>query len=142
MAKQQDMITQKNILIVDDDLSIRTLLEHFVGMHHHVKSFDGGMQALVWMQQGNIPDLIIADLMMPDLDGFSFLSNVRSSAFFRHIPVVMLSGMENSKEKIKSLKLGANDYMVKPFNPEELIMRVNNLLTLVENSAEYGQIVR
>ncbi len=75
-----------------------------------------------------MPDLIVADIQMPNMNGNDFIKNIRASGFFKEIPLIMLSGIESSQEKVKCLKLGANDYMVKPFNPEELSIRIELLL--------------
>ncbi len=119
---------KKNILIIDDELSIRILLENYLKKDYSVVTKNDGMDALKWMEEGNIPDLIVADIQMPNLDGYEFIKNIRASGFFKHIPIIMLSGIESSSEKIKCLKLGANDYIVKPFNPEELSVRIEILL--------------
>jgi DNA-binding response OmpR family regulator len=103
------------------------LLENFLNKDYEVISKSDGLEALSWMQEGNLPDLIVADIQMPNLDGYEFIENVRSSGYFKNIPLIMLSGIESSVEKVKCLKLGANDYMIKPFNPEELAIR-NKLL--------------
>ncbi len=87
-----------------------------------------GLEGIKWMEEGNMPDLIVADIQMPNLDGYEFIKNIRSSGFFKDVPLIMLSGIESSQEKVKCLKLGANDYMVKPFNPEELSVRIELLL--------------
>jgi len=81
------------------------------------------------MEEGNIPDLVVADIQMPNLDGYDFIKNVRASGYYKDIPLIMLSGIESSNEKVKCLKLGANDYVVKPFNPEELEIRIELLLS-------------
>ena len=65
---------------------------------------------------------------MPGMNGFDFLAQVRQGGFTRHTPVVMLSAKSESKERIKCYKLGAQDYLTKPFNLEELLLRVNNLI--------------
>jgi len=87
--------------------------------------------ALEWMHTGHIPDLVVIDLNMPEFDGFEFLKSMRLSAYFEDVPVVVLSGEESSRDRIECLRLGANDYITKPFNPEELSLRIDNLLTLV-----------
>ncbi|MBK9290617.1 MAG: response regulator transcription factor [Bacteroidetes bacterium] len=87
-----------------------------------------GLEAMKWLQDGNLPDLIVADIQMPNLDGIQFLTQIRASGFFKEIPLIMLSGIESSQEKVKCLKMGANDYVVKPFNPEELALRIELLL--------------
>ncbi len=109
-------------------MSIRLLLENFLGKTYEVVTRNDGMEGLKWMEGGNMPDLIVADIQMPNLDGYEFIKNVRASGFFRDIPMIMLSGIESSQEKVKCLKLGANDYMIKPFNPEELSIRIEILL--------------
>lgn len=119
---------KKKILVIDDELSIRMLLENFLSKSYDVITRNDGMEGLKWMEEGNMPDLVVADIQMPNLDGYEFIKNVRSSGFFKNIPLIMLSGIESSQEKVKCLKMGANDYMVKPFNPEELYIRIELLL--------------
>ncbi len=128
-----DKLNSKTILVADDDLGIRMLLENFLSAKYEVTSKENGMEALKWMQAGNIPDFIIADIIMPEVDGYDFLTNVRTSGYFKRIPVIMLSGLENSNEKIKCLRLGADDYMIKPFNPEELSVRIENIFNRVND---------
>jgi DNA-binding response OmpR family regulator len=120
---------KKKILVIDDELSIRMLLENFLSRTYEVVTRSDGMEGIKWLEQGNMPDLIIADIQMPNLDGHDLIKNLKSSGFFRDIPLIMLSGIESSQEKVKFLKLGANDYMVKPFNPEELAVRIEILLS-------------
>jgi DNA-binding response OmpR family regulator len=120
---------RKKILVVDDERTIRMLLENYLGQTYDVTAKSDGLDALNWLNTGNIPDLIIADINMPHMDGFAFVENLRSSGYFKEIPVIMLSASESSTEKVKFLRLGANDYMVKPFNPEELLVRMELLLS-------------
>ncbi len=119
---------KKKILVVDDELSIRLLLENYLGKSYEVTTKSNGMEAMKWLQDGNLPDLIVADIQMPNLDGIQFIAQIRASGFYKDIPLIMLSGIESSQEKIKCLKMGANDYVVKPFNPEELSLRIEILL--------------
>ncbi len=119
---------KKKILVIDDELSIRMLLDNFLSKTYDVITRNDGMEGLKWMEEGNMPDLVVADIQMPNLDGYDFIKNVRASGFFKDVPLIMLSGIESSQEKVKCLKLGANDYMVKPFNPEELSIRIELLL--------------
>jgi DNA-binding response OmpR family regulator len=128
-ANQLYLQTKKKILAIDDELSIRLLLENFLSKTYDVITKADGMEALKWMEEGNLPDLVVADIQMPNVDGYEFIKNLRSSGFFKDIPLIMLSGIESSQEKVKCLKLGANDYMVKPFNPEELSVRIELLLS-------------
>ncbi|MFK5856104.1 MAG: response regulator [Bacteroidota bacterium] len=120
---------KKTILAIDDELSIRMLLENFLSSDFNVVTCNDGQEGLKYLEQGDLPDLIVTDIQMPNIDGYEFIKNVRASGFFSHIPVIMLSGIESSNERVKCLKLGADDYMVKPFNPEELAVRIENMLT-------------
>jgi DNA-binding response OmpR family regulator len=84
------------------------------------------------MQQGVIPDVIIADVNMPEINGLEFIRQIRSSGFFKDVPLIMLSGNEGSSDKIKCLKAGADDYLIKPFNPEELEARIDNIFRRIK----------
>ncbi|GAB1417567.1 response regulator [Bacteroidales bacterium] len=119
---------KKKILVIDDELSIRMLLDNFLSKTYEVITKSDGMEGIDWLEKGNMPDLIVADIQMPNMNGYDFIKNIRSSGYFKDIPLIMLSGIESSQEKVKCLKLGANDYMVKPFNPEELAVRIEILL--------------
>jgi DNA-binding response OmpR family regulator len=119
---------KKKILAIDDERTIRVLLENFL-KEYDVTTKNDGLEGMLWLQNGNMPDLIVADIQMPNLDGYEFVKQVRASGFFKDIPMIMLSGIESSAEKVKCLKLGASDYMVKPFNPEELAVRIDLLIS-------------
>ena len=122
---------KRTILVIDDEQSIRMLLENFLGKDFEVVTKNDGLEGIKFLEEGNLPDLIVADIQMPNMDGYEFLENAKASGFFNHIPIIMLSGNESSKERIKSLRLGADDYMVKPFNPEELYLRIRNILARI-----------
>ena len=110
---------KKIILVVDDEISICMLLQNFLSQDYKVIALYSALEALEWLD-GNLPDLIVSDIQMPEMDGFEFLIKVRKQGFTKHTPVVMLSGRAESKERIKCYRLGAQDYLTKPFNPEEL----------------------
>lgn len=109
----------KKILVVDDELNIGMLLENFLTQDYEVKYITNTDTALEWLET-NLPDLIICDIQMPGKDGYALLTAVRQRGFTSHTPVIMLSAKAESKERIKCYKLGAQDYLTKPFNPEEL----------------------
>jgi len=119
---------KKKILVIDDERTIRVLLENFL-KDYIVTTKNDGLEGLSWLQEGNMPDLIVADIQMPNLDGYEFVKQLRASGFFKEIPLIVLSGIESTAEKVKCLKLGANDYIVKPFNPEELLIRIELLIS-------------
>jgi len=119
----------KKILVLDDSLEIRTLLDQFLSLFYEVITFENGYDALEWLQQGELPNLILSDIQMPEMNGEEFVSQLKASGFFKDIPVIMLSSLTDSSERVKFLKLGATDYLIKPFNPEELQIRIDNCLT-------------
>jgi DNA-binding response OmpR family regulator len=123
---------KKTLIAVDDEPSILKVLDFYFGKTYNVVSKQNGKDALEWMQQGVVPDIIIADVNMPDVGGIEFIMQIRSSGFFRDVPLIMLSGNEKSEDKIKSLKAGADDYMTKPFNPEELESRIDNIFRRIK----------
>lgn len=125
-------MNKKTLLALDDELSILKILDFYFGKTFNVISKTNGISALEWMQQGQLPDVIIADVNMPDMNGMEFIAQIRNSGFFKDIPLIMLSGNEGTADKIKCLKAGADDYLVKPFNPEELEARIANILRRIK----------
>lgn len=122
-------MTKKNqILAIDDEPSVLMIIQHFFKEKFEVVVKNNVEDALKWMQGGNIPDVIICDLTMPDINGLEMVKMIRSSGFFSSIPLIMLSATESSEQKIQVLNAGADDFMVKPFNPKELEARINSIL--------------
>lgn len=122
------------LLIIEDKETLSDLLAHFLGKKFETTTKDNGFDALRWMQESNIPDLIITDLEMPKMGGLEFIKKIKESGYFSEIPVIVLSCRDSSKDRIECLKAGASDYMVKPFNPEELLIRIENILTKVSTN--------
>lgn len=116
------------ILTLDDDENIRLLLSAFLGRTYEVVALEDGLAGMSWLYQGNLPDLIIVDIDMPKLNGYEFLKNVHYSGFFGHIPLVMLSGMDQKEIKARCLTNGASAFLVKPFNPEEILSTIESVL--------------
>lgn len=121
-----------SILIIDDSSTVREriikILESFDLFTHYHEAEDGldGFKKLL-----SAPvDLILCDLEMPRIDGFKFLSMIKSRSELQDVPVLILTGMNDRELKIKGLELGASDYITKPFDPEELVARVKVHLKL------------
>jgi len=110
---------KQKILVIDDEQSICLILENFLSVDYDIIIKYDGLQGLEWLE-GNLPDLIICDVQMPNMDGYQFLGKVRQRGYTKHTPIIMLSGSETSKERVKCYRLGAQDFLTKPFNPEEL----------------------
>lgn len=124
------------ILIVDDDEDIVKLVSiRLARSGFKVSSASSAGEALAYLKEKK-PDLIILDLIMPGIDGFEFLEKMRLEDKNKDIPVIMLSGMGARKEKLKGLRMGIDDYVVKPYDPLELIARIKTVLRRVHHKAE------
>jgi len=124
---------QTKILIVEDDLYMQVILKEFLSKTYDIDICQNGMDALAFLQSGNIPDLIISDLNTPKLSGLELIEQVKLSDFFKAIPIIILSGEESSEKRIKCLVSGADDFIVKPFNPAELDARIKIVLRRTVN---------
>ena len=122
---------KKTLLIVDDEPSIRLILAHYFASEFEVVLKSNGMEAMEWLEQNNSPDAIVADYDMPVMDGPDFIKQIRASSLHRDVSLIILSGKDNTSSEIQCLKLGADDYLVKPFNPEELSLRIQNMLNRI-----------
>jgi DNA-binding response OmpR family regulator len=113
-----------NILVVDDDEQILDFLRpKLKGAGYNVLTASNGIEALQ-QTKAQEPDLLVLDLMMPGMDGFETLKEIRD---FSAVPVIVLSARGSDTDKIKGLELGADDYLSKPFNPDELLARIKAL---------------
>ncbi len=119
---------KKKILIVDDKTEFRRLTKTILSTNYQVESAENGVEALSLLQNGYMPDLIVSDLMMPVLGGKDLVDQLKASGAFCNIPIIILSSIDKSDEKIKLIKMGADDYLEKPYNPTELLVRIEKLL--------------
>ena len=116
---------KKRILILDDKETIAKVLSIYLMAEYDCIWLQEGMK---WLQEGNLPDLIISDIRMPEMRGDDFLEWIKANELFKHIPVIMLSSEDSTTERIRLLEIGAEDYIVKPFNPMELKIRVKKII--------------
>jgi DNA-binding response OmpR family regulator len=120
-----------NIFIIDDDHELTDLLQEFLETHNfHVTTFNNpqkGVQGVLNTKQKSC-DLVILDIMMPEVDGFQILRQIRESS---NIPVIMLSAKGEVSDRVVGLELGADDYLSKPFEPQELLARIQSVLRRV-----------
>ncbi|QDW26909.1 response regulator transcription factor [Pedobacter sp. KBS0701] len=117
-----------HILLVEDDEFMQAILEEILQTKYRIDIRPDGMTALTFLQNGNIPDLIISDLNTPNMSGLELIEQLKTSDFFSSLPIMILSGEESSNKRIKCLEAGADDFMVKPFNPAELEARIKMVL--------------
>ncbi|HYG39586.1 MAG TPA: response regulator transcription factor [Cytophagales bacterium] len=116
-----------SILIVDDQIMLTDFLVYYFSKNYDVVVKKDGQSALLWLEEGNTPNAIIADINMPKITGFEFLETIKANPLFNDIPVIMLSAKDSDEDKMEYLKLGADDYLTKPFNPEELELKISSI---------------
>lgn len=115
-----------DILVADDEEMIRRLIAKYAEFEgHRVSEAADGMQAVEMCRQKNY-DILICDIMMPELDGFSACREIRK---FSDIPIIMLSARGEEYDKLNGFSLGIDDYVVKPFSPKELMMRIDAVMS-------------
>src|SRR3712207_457313 len=117
------------VLVADDHRDMREYLTRLLGPHWTVDPASDGTEALE-LARANPPDLVLADVMMPGLDGFALLRELRADEALRSIPVVLVTARAGEEEAIEGLLAGADDYIVKPFSARELVARVGGQLEL------------
>lgn len=122
------------ILVVDDEFRIRQIIRKYAEFEgYEVDEAVDGMQAIQVCRKENF-DLIIMDVMMPELDGFSACREIKK--FKPDTPIIMLSARGEEYDKIHGFELGSDDYVVKPFSPKELVMRVNAVIKRTHTSEQ------
>jgi len=124
------MNTPFTLLIVDDEKQNRTLLTELLQDDYQIILAKNGRQALERAQE-RAPDLILLDVLMPEMDGFTVIRQLKASDKTRHIPVIFVSALDSAADEEKGLELGAVDYIAKPFHPPIVRVRVRNHLQAV-----------
>ncbi len=123
------------ILIADDEANIRPILETRLAMQGHaVAAAKDGAEALELFRSSE-PDVVVLDVMMPELDGFAVLERIRAQS---EVPIILLTALGDVADRITGLQLGADDYMVKPFSPKELEARIRCVLRRVDKDSAAG----
>src|SRR4028118_821221 len=126
--KENGVKDHKRLLLIDDDPNLILLVKDYLEFRgYDVVTAENGREALEVLEQ-DIPDMIICDVMMPEMDGYTFVNHVRKDPRTSWIPVLFLSAKGQSQDRVKGLNTGADVYMVKPFEPEELVAQVESSL--------------
>jgi DNA-binding NarL/FixJ family response regulator len=124
--------TQKKLLLIDDDPNLILLVKDYLEFRgYEVIPAGNGREALEVMKTFT-PDLIICDVMMPEMDGYTFVETIRGNMATDWVPVIFLSARGQTADRVKGLTTGADVYMVKPFEPEELVAQVESSLKHTE----------
>jgi len=129
----------KTILVVDDKATVRTLLREYLSAEgFRVVTAGDGREALV-VARYEKPDLILLDIMMPEMSGYEFIRQYRKEA---DTPIILLTAKVDETEKVLGLELGADDYITKPFGMRELVARIRAVLRRIEKPPQQPQILR
>ncbi|OGO74961.1 MAG: DNA-binding response regulator, partial [Chloroflexi bacterium RIFOXYD12_FULL_57_15] len=132
-------IGMKTILVVDDTASVRQLLQDYLTQQgFRIVTASNGQEAIYAARHSN-PDVILLDIMMPQMDGFEFLRHFRKE---KQTPVIVITAKEEETDAVLGLELGADDYVIKPFRMRELLSRVRAVLRRQEAAADPNRILQ
>jgi len=118
---------KKKILAIDDSKAIRFLLQTVLGKDYQVVTAPDGCSAMYWLSKRNLPDLIIADAQLPDMNDWELIEQLASSGLYREIPIIVISSLSKSETQTKCLEFGVIEYFTKPFNPIDLLDSIKRL---------------
>lgn len=122
------MMSKRNILIIEDEKPIRTMLRYALEMSEFQVLEAGDAKQAQKLLEKTLPDLIVLDWMLPSMNGIEFTKILKKDEMTRDIPIIILTAKAQEDSKIKGLEVGADDYVVKPFSPRELIARIKAVL--------------
>ena len=115
-------------MLIDDKASIAKVVAIYLSKDYDFTYYENPLDAIEKLEQGEVPDLIISDIRMPKMMGDEFLRYMKGNELFKSIPIIMLSSEESTTERIKLLEEGAADFILKPFNPQELRVRIKKII--------------
>ncbi|MGB0333928.1 MAG: response regulator [Opitutales bacterium] len=130
------------ILVLDDEPDVTELLEYKLEQEgYRVQVLNDPLEFVAKVREFE-PDLMVLDIMMPELNGLQLCRIARSDPSMKRIPIIFLSARGDTEDRIKGLETGADDYLSKPFNANELILRINNILSRSDSAAASSEITR
>lgn len=136
--KENSQRDSKQLLLIDDDPNLILLVKDYLEFRgYQVITAENGREALEVLDR-QIPDMIICDVMMPEMDGYALVQHIRQDSRTNWIPVLFLSAKGQSQDRVKGLNTGADVYMVKPFEPEELVAQVEASLKQANRLSKVG----
>ena len=130
---------KERILTIDDDPDILDVLDLTLGQHYEIIQAPNGLEGLKLVQTKN-PNLVICDYMMPIMNGKEFCKAMKKDILLEHIPVIMLTGKGETKDMVGGIEAGADDYLVKPFEPSALLARIKMILRRTSRSLDANPI--
>ena len=119
---------KKQILAIDDSKAIRFLLQTVLGKEYQVVTVPDGYSAMYYLSHRALPDLIIADPQLPDMEDWELIQQLSSSGMYGDIPVLVLSGLDKKETEMKCMEYGVVDFFLKPFNPVVLLSAIDSLV--------------
>ena len=120
---------KKTVFIVEDDENISFLLEFMLRREgYKVIIADDGKKAMDFVEREFPPSIVLLDIMLPHHDGYEIITGIRRKLSWKKVPVIMLTTKAREDDIVRALKSGANDYILKPFQPEELMARLNRFI--------------
>lgn len=125
------------ILVVDDEIRIRSIIKKYAEFEGHTVVEAGDGLEAVYLCRNNTYDIVIMDIMMPELDGFSACREIRKVS---QVPIIMLSARAEEYDRINGFEVGIDDYVTKPFSPKELMLRVEAVMKRVKRSGNAGAV--
>lgn len=135
--KEINTAETKQLMLVDDDPNLILLVKDYLEFRgYQVTTAENGREALELLEE-KIPDLIICDVMMPEMDGYTLVQEIRKNSATELVPVLFLSAKGQSQDRVKGLNTGADVYIVKPFEPEELVAQVESSLRQTSRLTKY-----
>ncbi|HNR88201.1 MAG TPA: SpoIIE family protein phosphatase [Spirochaetota bacterium] len=135
--------TGKTIMVIDDDpVNLQVIINHLALEGYRIASYHDGVEAYQRIEEGETPDLMLVDVMLPVMSGYELCRLVRRSHTMYELPIVMLTAKNRPEDVVTGIEAGANDYLTKPVQRDELIARVKNLIALRDSVREHGQLER
>jgi two-component system chemotaxis response regulator CheY len=120
---------KQELLIIDDDEPMRLLIEFLLKGKYSVTFRENGLAGMKWLAEGNMPDAILCDFVLPKMNGFDFLSSLSNSGIFVDIPFIMMSSRIDEHFKKRCMEKGAKGFLEKPFDPPQLYTLLDSVLS-------------
>ena len=130
--QEEPSSNKKTILIVEDNYELQLFLKELLILQYNIILAENGEEGYHYAKS-NLPDLILSDIMMPKLDGIEMCKKLQNNSLTKHIPLILLTAKNSTNSKISGLKSGAIEYISKPFNTNELLLKVKNIITSNEH---------
>ena len=140
-AASESTDARPRVLVVDDNADMRHYLARLLSERYEVETAADGQEALGSLRQ-RLPDLVVSDIMMPNLDGFGLMNEIRSDPATTTLPIIFLSARAGEEARVQGLDAGADDYLVKPFSARELLARVSARLAITQLRASADKALR